>query len=42
MDKEKIPQYLGGECRCELYGGCLSSDVGPWSVFESMLPSGVI
>ncbi|KAF7295509.1 cobW domain-containing protein [Mycena indigotica] len=29
IDKEMLPQQLGGECVCE--GGCSMSDMGPWN-----------
>ena len=29
VDKENLPAYLGGECRCK--GSCRESDTGPWN-----------
>lgn len=28
VEPQNLPEFLGGTCRC--YGGCLSSDPGPW------------
>ncbi|KAI5070602.1 hypothetical protein GOP47_0014945 [Adiantum capillus-veneris] len=29
VDRENLPEFLGGTCRCQ--GGCENSDAGPWN-----------
>jgi hypothetical protein len=31
IDKENLPDFFGGTCKCSEYGGCLLSDIGPWN-----------
>lgn len=32
IDKDNIPSFLGGNCKCShVEGGCLFADIGPWN-----------
>lgn len=42
MDEEDLPEFLGGKCTCEEFGGnCLTSNRGPWNDYEPIAPFGV-
>ncbi|KAL2348151.1 hypothetical protein Fmac_002151 [Flemingia macrophylla] len=30
VDSSNLPTFMGGNCKCSYYGGCLMSDRGPW------------
>ena len=35
MDIKDIPEFLGGQCKCEhIPGGCINSNKGPWNDYE--------
>ena len=35
LEREDIPDFLGGECTCPgVEGGCINSNKGPWNDFE--------
>ena len=31
LSRSQVPDAFGGECKCDVPGGCLFNDVGPWS-----------
>nr|XP_015640193.2 phosphatidylinositol/phosphatidylcholine transfer protein SFH8 [Oryza sativa Japonica Group] len=30
IDENELPEFFGGKCKCEAFGGCKKSDKGPW------------
>ena len=41
VESENLPDFLGGTCKCEAYGGCMKSGVGPWNDYEVLQPVGI-
>lgn len=38
---ENLPDFLGGTCTCEEFGGCMFSDRGPWNDYVMIQPCGI-
>lgn len=42
VDAENLPDFLGGKCKCEEFGGgCMFSNAGPWNDYEIVHPVGI-
>lgn len=41
IDADKLPDFLGGKCKCPGKGGCMKSNVGPWQEYECIRPLGI-
>jgi hypothetical protein len=41
IDPDNLPTFIGGNCTCEEYGGCMQSELGPWNDFEVTYPVGI-
>jgi CRAL/TRIO domain len=41
IDPENLPDFLGGNCTCVEYGGCMKSGLGPWTDYEIVEPVGI-
>lgn len=41
VDEENLPEFLGGKCKCEEFGGCMQSNAGPWNDYEIINPIGI-
>lgn len=41
VDAENLPQFLGGNCTCEEFGGCMKGNQGPWNDYELVEPVGI-
>jgi hypothetical protein len=41
IEEEDLPDFLGGKCKCEEFGGCMKSAIGPWNDYEIVHPIGI-
>lgn len=41
IDDKDIPSFLGGQCECKEFGGCMKSNLGPWNDYEIAGPKAI-
>lgn len=41
VDPDNLPDFLGGNCTCAEFGGCMYSAAGPWNHYEIISPIGI-
>lgn len=41
VEPQNLPDFIGGSCKCEEFGGCMKSGAGPWNEYEVVNPVGI-